>query len=327
VIGSIISQIMIDYLFILLGLVFLYKGANWFVEGASSLAKQLGVSSLVIGLTVVAFGTSMPELIVNVFASIQGNSNVAFGNIVGSNIINIMLILGLTGLISPMIVKRSVVWKEIPFALLAVLVLATMSNKIILANDTVNLLTRTDGIVLLFFFLIFVYYLFESIRSNKTTSSDSTGDHSGTKISLMLIGGLLALIIGGRLTVDGAVSIARQVGISELLISSTIVAIGTSLPELVTSVAAALKKEMDLSMGNILGSNIFNIFFIMGISAMISPLAVPAVINTDLLVLTLATVLCFIFMFSGEKHKLERWEASILLVIYAAYTLFIIYRG
>lgn len=318
---------MIEYLFILLGLALLYKGANWFVEGASSLAKHFGVSPLIIGLTVVAFGTSMPELVVNVFASAQGNGDVAFGNIVGSNIVNILLILGVTGLITPMIVKKSIVWKEIPFALLAVLVLATMSNKMALANDPVNLLTRADGIVLLFFFLIFVYYLFDSIKSGISKSSDTDENYSRIKISLMLIVGLFALIVGGRLTVDGAVSIARQLEISEFLISSTIVAIGTSLPELVTSVAAAVKKEMDISVGNIIGSNIFNIFLIMGISATISPLTVPSVINTDLLILTIATLLCFIFMFTGEKHKLERWEASILLIMYAVYTFFIIYRG
>lgn len=318
---------MIDYLFILLGLAFLYKGANWFVEGASALARHFGVSPLVIGLTVVAFGTSMPELIVNVFAAIQGNSDVAFGNIIGSNIINIMLILGLTGLITPIAVKRSIVWKEIPFALLAVLVLATMSNKVILSSEPANLLTRVDGIVLLSFFLIFVYYLFESIRGSKSSSPDIAAEYSSTRISLMLIGGLFALILGGRMTVDGAVSIARDMGISELLISSTIVAIGTSLPELVTSIAAAVKKEVDISVGNIIGSNIFNIFLIMGVSATVHPLTVPAVINFDLLILTIATFLCFVFMFTGEKHKLERWEASLLLLIYAGYTLYIINRG
>jgi cation:H+ antiporter len=269
----------------------------------------------------------MPELIVNVFASVEGNSNVAFGNIIGSNIINILLILGLAGLITPLIVKRSVVWKEIPFALLAVLALVTMSNKMILANEPVNVLTRADGIILLFFFMIFVYYLIESVRSSRNEFPDRGGSYSRTRILFMLVGGLAALIIGGRLTVDGAVSIARQMEISELLISSTIVAAGTSLPELVTSIAAALKKEMDISVGNIIGSNIFNIFLIMGVSATISPLTVPAGINTDLLILTIATLLCFVFMFSGEKHKLERWEASILLVIYAVYTIFIIYRG
>lgn len=318
---------MIDYIFILIGLALLYQGANWFVEGASSLAKHLGISSLVIGLTVVAFGTSMPELVVNVFASIQGNSDVAFGNIVGSNIINLLLILGVTGVIAPVTVQKPTVWKEIPFALLAVLVLTTMSNKIMLANNSENILTRADGIILLFFFSMFLYYIFETIRNSTNVSSDNIKEHSITKISFMLIAGFIFLVIGGKLTVDGAVSIARQMGISEFLISSTIVAAGTSLPELVTSVAAALKKEMDISVGNIVGSNIFNIFFIMGISSTISPLTVPIGVNVDLIVLTIATLLFFVFMFTGKKHKFERWEALIFLTIYVGYTLFIINRG
>ena len=319
--------LMIDYIFILIGLALLYKGADWFVGGASALAKHFGISPLVIGLTVVAFGTSMPELVVNLFASIQGNSDVAFGNIVGSNIINLLLILGLTGVIAPILVQKSSVWKEIPFALLAVLVLATMSNKIMLANDSENILTRADGIILLFFFLIFLYYIFETIKNTTNESSDSIKEHSIAKISFMLIVGFIFLVLGGKLTVDGAVSIARQMGISELLISSTIVAAGTSLPELVTSIAAALKKEMDISVGNILGSNIFNIFLIMGVSATISPLTVPIGVNLDLIVLAIATLLFFVFMFTGEKHKLERWESLIFLGIYVSYTLFIIHRG
>ncbi len=318
---------MIDYIFILIGLILLYKGANWFVEGASSLARRLGISPLVIGLTVVAFGTSMPELVVNVVASMQGNGAVAFGNIIGSNIINTLLILGLTGAITPLLVKRSSVWKEIPFSLLAVLVLTIMSNKVLLANSPENILTRVDGIILLFFLLIFVYYMFELIRNNNSESSDHVENYSQTKILFMLVGGLITLIVGGRLTVDGAVAVARQMGISEFLISSTIVAAGTSLPELVTSVAAAVRKEVDISVGNIIGSNIFNIFFIMGLSATVSPLIVPIGINFDLIVLTIATLLFFTFMFTGEKHKLERWEAIMLLVVYVGYTLYIVYRG
>jgi len=318
---------MIDYIFILIGLILLYKGANWFVEGASSLARRLGISSLVIGLTVVAFGTSMPELVINVVASMQGNGAVAFGNIIGSNIINTLLILGLTGAITPLLVKKSSVWKEIPFSLLAVLVLTIMSNKVLLANSPENILTRVDGIILLFFLLIFVYYMFELIRNNNSESSDHVENYSQSKILFMLVGGLITLIVGGRLTVDGAVAVARQMGISEFLISSTIVAAGTSLPELVTSVAAAVRKEVDISVGNIIGSNIFNIFFIMGLSATVSPLIVPIGINLDLIVLTIATLLFFIFMFTGEKHKLERWEALMLLVVYAGYTLYIVYRG
>ncbi|KXS44717.1 MAG: K+dependent Na+ exchanger related-protein [Methanohalophilus sp. T328-1] len=318
---------MISYLLIILGIVFLYMGGNWFVEGASALAKRLGISSLVIGLTVVAFGTSAPELIVNIMASFQENSGMAFGNIIGSNLINTLLILGLAGVIAPLSVQSSTVWKEIPLSMLAVLVLVVLSNKIALADDSINVLTRVDGLILLFFFLIFVYYIFESIKNNKVSPSNKVEKYSGMNISLMLIGGLTSLIIGGRMTVDGAVSIARDMGISDFLISSTIIAAGTSLPELVTSVSAAIKKEMDISMGNIIGSNIFNIFLVMGISSTISPLMVPTGVNTDLSILAIATFLCFLFMFTGKKHSLERWEAIIFVTMYIGYVLFIIQRG
>jgi len=318
---------MISYLLIILGIVFLYMGGNWFVEGASALAKRLGISSLVIGLTVVAFGTSAPELIVNIMASFQENSGMAFGNIIGSNLINTLLILGLAGVIAPLSVQSSTVWKEIPLSMLAVLVLVVLSNKIALADDSINVLTRVDGLILLFFFLIFVYYIFESIKNNKVSPSNKVEKYSGMNISLMLIGGLTSLIIGGRMTVDGAVSIARDMGISDFLISSTIIAAGTSLPELVTSVSAVIKKEMDISMGNIIGSNIFNIFLVMGISSTISPLMVPTGVNTDLSILAIATFLCFLFMFTGKKHSLERWEAIIFVTMYIGYVLFIIQRG
>jgi len=318
---------MISYLLIILGIVFLYMGGNWFVEGASALAKRLGISSLVIGLTVVAFGTSAPELIVNIMASFQENSGMAFGNIIGSNLINTLLILGLAGVIAPLSVQSSTVWKEIPLSMLAVLVLVVLSNKIALADDSINVLTRVDGLILLFFFLIFVYYIFESIKNNKVSPSNKVEKYSGMNISLMLIGGLTSLIIGGRMTVDGAVSIARDMGISDFLISSTVIAAGTSLPELVTSVSAAIKKEMDISMGNIIGSNIFNIFLVMGISSTISPLMVPTGVNTDLSILAIATFLCFLFMFTGKKHSLERWEAIIFVTMYIGYVLFIIQRG
>ncbi|RSD34079.1 MAG: K+dependent Na+ exchanger related-protein [Methanohalophilus sp.] len=318
---------MISYLLIILGIVFLYMGGNWFVEGASALAKRLGISSLVIGLTVVAFGTSAPELIVNIMASFQENSGMAFGNIIGSNLINTLLILGLAGVIAPLSVQSSTVWKEIPLSMLAVLVLVVLSNKIALADDSINVLTRVDGLILLFFFLIFVYYIFESIKNNKVSPSNKVEKYSGMNILLMLIGGLTSLIIGGRMTVDGAVSIARDMGISDFLISSTIIAAGTSLPELVTSVSAAIKKEMDISMGNIIGSNIFNIFLVMGISSTISPLMVPTGVNTDLSILAIATFLCFLFMFTGKKHSLERWEAVIFVTMYIGYVLFIIQRG
>ena len=322
------NRLMIEYIYLILGLALLYNGAGYLVEGSSSLAKKLGISALVIGLTVVAFGTSMPELIVNVFASLKGNAEVSYGNIIGSNIFNILLILGLASVIKPLAVQRSTVWKEIPFALLAALVLFAMSNKLLLGGAANNL-TIADGLIMLFFFVIFLYYVFELAKDKPKESNMEieVKKHSSTAIFLMIIGGLAALFIGGKLTVAGAVAIARQIGISELLISSTIIAAGTSLPELVTSVVAAIKKEMDLSVGNVVGSNIFNIFLIMGVSSLISPLAVPAGINFDFIFLTATTLLLFIFMFIGKKHELDRWEGAMFLLMYVAYVAFIIRRG
>ncbi|MDD2665805.1 MAG: calcium/sodium antiporter [Methanocellales archaeon] len=320
---------MLEYLGLILGLALLYKGADYLVDASSSLAKRLGISSLVIGLTIVAFGTSMPELIVNVYSSFQGNADIAYGNIVGSNICNVLVILGIAALLMPLKVQSSTVWKEIPFALIAALTLFAMSNEAFFNLASTNSLTRTDGVVLLFFFMIFLYYVFGLTRSKQGESAIGVEvhKHKGIILFFMMAGGFAALYVGGRLTVDSAVNIARQFGISELLISSTIVAVGTSLPELVTSFMAALKKEMDLSVGNVIGSNIFNISFIMGVSAVISPLAVPVGINFDFIVLIIATILLFIFMFSGTKRRLDRWEGMILLLLYVVYIAVIVVRG
>ncbi len=311
-------------LMVLAGLFLLYKGADWLVEGSSTLAKRFGISPLVIGLTVVAFGTSMPELIVNVFAAIQSNAEISYGNIIGSNIFNILLILGITATIAPLAVNRTTVWKEIPFALLAAVTLLVMSNKLILSGSP-NVLTRADGIILLFFFAIFVYYIFGMMKDGIREEKDEKAGKSGIKMYLMIAGGLVLLFLGGRFTVNGAVSIAMSAGISQLLISSTIIAAGTSLPELITSIMAALKKEMDISVGNIVGSNIMNIFFILGVSTVISPIIVPVGINIDLFILLGASLLLFIF--SRTNHKLERWEAIVFLLLYMGYTAFLIFRG
>ncbi|HLC95784.1 MAG TPA: calcium/sodium antiporter [Candidatus Nanoarchaeia archaeon] len=318
---------MIEYLSLIIGLALLYKGADWLVEGASALAKRLGISALVIGLTIVAFGTSMPELIVNIFASIQGKADVSFGNIIGSNIFNILFILGIAGLLTPLTVQKSTVRKEIPLGMVAVIVLFIMSNKALFNSNFQNTLTKTDGIILLLFFALFLLYIFNLLKHSAKNETLDIKKYSSLKLFFLITGGLIALFIGGKFTVDGAVSIARQLGVSELLISATIIAGGTSLPELVTSIVAAIRKEMDISVGNIVGSNIFNIFFIMGISVVIAPLPAPLGINMDFLVLGITTLLLYLFMYSGKRHTLDRWEAAIFLLLYAAYTTLVIYRG
>lgn len=323
---------MLDYVLLIIGFALLYKGAGYLVDGSSSLAKKLGVSSLVIGLTIVSFGTSMPELVVNVYSAFKGTPDIAYGNIVGSNLFNTLLVLGIAAYIAPLKVQNSTVWKEIPFSLFAVLILAFMSNKVFFSNGTNNLLTRIDGIILLSFFTLFLFYAFKLAKQNKIKSKkQEKSKHEQHKNSMtiffMLLGGFAMLFLGGKLTVDAAVNMARQFGISELLISSTVIAGGTSLPELFISIIALMKKEMDISVGNIIGSNIFNILFILGTTAVISPLVVPQGINFDLLILAISTILLFAFMFSGSKYNLDKWKGTALLALYAAYLAFIIYRG
>jgi len=310
--------------------VLLVKGADFLVDGASSLAKRLRVSTLVIGLTIVAFGTSMPELIVNILAAVKGTGDVAFGNIIGSNLANILLILGVSALVADLKVHRSTTWKEIPFSLLAAFVLLVFAGVPILDKLSLQNLVRSQGIILVLFFLIFLYYAFELARQKKNeiqTESIVVPQRSPLSIVLFIIAGLAALYLGGQWVVDGAVAIARALRLSEFLISVTIIAVGTSLPELVTSVKAARKNDTDLAVGNVVGSNIFNIFWILGVTAIIRPIAFPPSAIVDILVLAAATILLFASVFFGKKHTIGRAEGICFLVAYAAYLVFVIFRG
>lgn len=304
---------------IAVGFVLLIKGADWLVTGASALAKKYNVSDLVIGLTIVAFGTSTPELVVNSVASFQQHSDIVYGNILGSNIVNLFLILGVAGLIYPIAVHTNTVWKEIPVSVLAVVVLYFLSNGILL--DGSNLLTRFDGLILLAFFGVFLYYIYVQIKADRNDpESLSIKKLTGWKISLLIIGGLAGLVIGGKIVVDNAIKIAIGMGVSEKIIGLTIIAVGTSLPELMTSVVAAMKKNSDIAIGNVIGSNIFNILFILSVSSLISPVQFNPAFNLEFYILAAGTLALFIAMFTGGRKKLDRWEAAILLIIYLAYT-------
>ena len=329
---------MIEYILFVLGIVLLIKGADYLVEGSSSLAKKLGIPTLVIGLTIVAFGTSMPELIVNIFAALKGSTEVAFGNIIGSNIANILLVLGIVAIICPIKVKSSTIWKEIPFALLAVIVLFVISNYLLIDNINITSLTRVSGIILLCFFVIFIYYAIGLAKKYKVQLNKGKTEvikhqdiniekHKGITIFLMILGGLVGLYFGGKWVVEGAIFIAQQFGLSEFLISATIIAIGTSLPELVTGVIAAKKKDSELAVGNSVGSNIFNIFWVLGITALITPIMIPNFINLDMVFLGIATLLLFLALFVGKKHEIERWQGWVFVLLYIAYIVFIIIRG
>lgn len=318
---------MLSALLLILGFGLLVKGADFLVDGSSSLAKRLKVSDLAIGLTIVAFGTSAPELIVNIMASFGNQPEIAIGNVLGSNIANILLILGITAIIYPLSIQRGTIFKEIPFALLAVLMVGIMANDMIVDGLTFSSLTRSDGLALLGFFIIFLYYTFGIAKVNNGVPETHTKPLSLPISIVMVLGGLGLLVVGGRWVVNGAVDIATAMGVSTSLIGLTIVAVGTSLPELATSAIAAYKKKPDIAVGNVVGSNIFNIFFILGISAVIKPLPFSPLSNIDIFVTMGATILLFLAMFVGKKHHLERWQGVMFLLLYAAYIVYLVLRG
>ena len=311
---------------LLAGFVFLVKGADFLVDGAIGIARRLNISNLVIGLTVVAFGTSTPELFVNITAGISGNTDIAVGNVLGSNIANIFLILGVSAVIYPLEVTTGTVWKEIPFSLLATCVLAFMANDRFIDGANVSVLSRIDGCILLCFFSIFLYYSFSiAQRISGMEAHVPAATRNVAKSSISVIIGLLGLGIGGKWIVDSASAIASGMGVSESLIGLTVVAVGTSLPELATSAVAAFKKNSDIAVGNVVGSNIFNIFLILGIGSIITPLPFREGNNIDIGVTLLASLLLFLFMFTGKRHSLDRWEGVLFLFLYTGYLIFLIF--
>lgn len=316
---------MITYFLFIIGFVLLIKGADLLVDGSASIAKKLKISSIVIGLTIVAFGTSAPEFIVNIFASVQGNSEIAIGNILGSNIANILLILGISAIIYPITAKKNTVLKEIPLSLLAIVILGLMANDAIIDGKAFSSITRIDGFILLAFFMIFLYYIFGITKSaDDIAKKDEIKVFSYTKAIIYITLGLVGLVIGGKWIVDGAVKIAELFNLSQSLIGLTIVAIGTSLPELATSAVAAYKKESDIAIGNVVGSNIFNIFWVLGVSAIIRPLPFSLSSNGDIMMTIIASVLLFLVMFVGKKRIIERWQGVLMVTSYVAYVVFLV---
>ncbi len=317
---------LVAILLLIVGLIMLVFGGDYLVKGAASLAKRWGISTLVVGLTVVAFGTSMPELVVNIYSAFKGATDLAVGNIIGSNISNIFLILGISAIIYPLAVKESTTWKEIPFAMLAGVMILFMGNDILFDGLGENILTRTDGLALLSVFIIFLYYVF-NLAKNGAVEQEEMQVFTWIRSIVFLIAGIGLLFLGGKLLVDNAIILARLAGMSEALIGLTIVAVGTSLPELVTSAMAAYRKQADIAVGNIVGSNIFNIFWILGITSTIKPLPFTGGINFDIFAEIIATLLLFIFLFIGTKKRIDRWQGVTFVVMYVAYISFLIYRG
>lgn len=313
-----------EILFLLLGFVALIFGATKLVDAASGLASKMGVPSIVIGLTIVAFGTSAPELVVNVFAATKGSTELVLGNVLGSNIFNVLAILGVSALIAPLSVKTSTTWIEIPLSLLAAVTVFVIAADVFLDKATINIISRSEGVVLLLFFLIFLVYNLVVAKGGGAEEEIETKNYSIPMAVLWIVVGLAGLIIGGRLIVTSAVSIAESIGLSERVIGLTVVSIGTSLPELATSIIAVRKKNVDLAIGNVVGSNIFNIFLILGVSGIIAPISINPASYFDILVNILAGLLLFIFIFTGKGRQLERWEGIIFLMLFVGYISYLI---
>ena len=314
---------MIDILILLLGLGLILVGANALTDGASAVAKRFGISDLVIGLTIVAMGTSAPELVVSVTAALNDSAELALGNVVGSNVFNILAIVGCTAMVMPISVGKGLMSKELPLVILSSLVMWAVASDTLLDGEAANVVSRIDGILLLAFFAIFMRYTF-SIAKADSPDTEEIKPMPMWKAALWIIGGLAGLIFGGRYFVDGASGIARSLGVSESVIGLTLVAAGTSLPELATSVVAALKKNPGIAIGNVIGSCLFNIFFIIGTAATISPLPLGGITQTDMLTLVGASVLLWFFGLVIGDRKITRVEGTFMVLCFIAYTAWLI---
>ena len=329
-------QYVLPYIFLIGGFVLLVKGADVFVDGSSGIARFFKIPSLVIGLTIVAFGTSAPEAAVSITASITGQTGIAVGNISGSNIFNILVVLGICAMIKPISVQRSIMNRDYLLMLIACVAFFVVSADIWLGSGT-NMVSRGDGIILALFFCIFMYMTIRSAlkgRNEPTTLPDVPHEAPKEekaeppvklpKSIIMAILGLAGVVIGGQLVVNGASDIAKSFGASETLIGVTVVAIGTSLPELVTSIMAARKGENDIAVGNVIGSNIFNILFIISAASIINPLTVDMESLIDMIIMFAVTVM--VYLFAVTKKKITRVEGGIMTAMYVAYTAYAIIR-
>ncbi|WP_250631572.1 calcium/sodium antiporter [Rhodoflexus caldus] len=313
------------YFLFVVGVFLLIFGANWLVDGASSLAKRFNVSDLTIGLTVVALGTSAPEMIVNLTAGIQGSTDMAIGNAIGSNIFNVMVILGLSAVLNPVDVKHNTIWKEIPLCLLAAVVAWLVANDTLFNGEAVSVISRSEGLLMLCFFGIFMYYVTDVARSDTDSGEPITVLPLYQSIAYILLG-IGGLVVGGKWIVEGGIAMARAFQVSEAVIGLTIISAGTSLPELATSAVAAYKKNSDIAIGNVVGSNIMNIFLILGASAVVTPLPFNPAMNTELLINIGISIAMFVFLFTGKGRRIDRWEGGVLLTIYIAYISLLIYQ-
>lgn len=326
---------MINILILIAGLALILLGANYLVDGASAIAKKWGISEFVIGMTIVGIGTSTPEMVVSFLSAAQGNADIAVGNVVGSNLFNTLMILGVTALIMPLPLTGNNIKKDIPFALLAAATLIFAGSDVLLDGASANIISRTDGLMLLSLFGVFMAYtIYSSLTQSAPALSEVKAEMSAANAAnaegetkerpmwlalIMVVGGLAGLVYGGNLFVDSATALAKMLGVSDAVIAVTIMAGGTSLPELASCAVAAVKKNADLALGNVIGSNVANIFLILGGSAVIHPLGMNNIGNLDFSTLIISTILLFITAFTFKKRTLDRAEAILFILIYVGY--------
>lgn len=323
-------MIIVSILKLVIGFLLLVKGADYFVEGASSVAKRLRIPVFVIGLTIVAFGTSAPELAVSVSAALKGSNDIAIGNVVGSNIFNLLVVLGISAVISPVAVEKSIVKKDYPLSIFAAVLLGVLSLDMILFKASEMSIGRIDGIILL---IVFAFFMYTTVSAGLKQRAEAPIEHEEQLLNmtmpmwkslLIMVLGLAGIVIGGDVSVEAAKEIARAFGLSEALIGLTIVAVGTSLPELVTSIVAARKGESAIAVGNVIGSNIFNIFFILGVSAVITPMNVSSTYLYDIAVLIVISILTYLPV--AKNEKVGRGMGSVMVAAYVAYMIYLIMR-
>ncbi|MFR3910534.1 MAG: calcium/sodium antiporter [Clostridium paraputrificum] len=316
-----------DFIILIIGFFLLIKGADIFVDGASSIAKKIGIPSVIVGLTIVSLGTSAPELAVSLISSFNGNNGIAVGNVLGSNLFNTLVVLGGTAIVAPLLIKKSTIKRDY----IATLVVTILTCFLIfgLVPKSENMLSRISGIILLVVCVVYMFILVKAAKKDSVKDEENTSEIKMSKNILLSLIGVVGIVFGGNLVVDSATNIAYSLGMSEKLVGLTIVAVGTSLPELVTSIVAALKGENDIALGNVLGSNIFNLVLILGASATITPIAVSGVMIIDFIILIAVTLFigALIFLNKKEEKRLGRLEGIILVGIYVAYLAYIIMRN
>ncbi len=317
-------MIFLQFVILIVGFVALVKGADIFVDGSASLARKFHVPSLIIGLTIVALGTSAPELAVSTTAALKHSNEIAISNVVGSNTFNLLMVLGVCALFSPVPVTSEILKRDYPFSLIITGLVWLLGGGLALftasAGQDVGTISRLDGVILLVIFVAYMLFLIKNAKDNKVETEEKQEELTMLKCVLYIVVGIALIVAGGQAVVSSAKEIAYTFGMSETLVGLTIVAIGTSLPELVTSVVASRKHENGLAIGNVVGSNIFNLMFILGISASINPMAVNFELSINLIILIFITILCYVFLFT--KREISRWEGIIMVLIYIAQTVY-----